>query len=203
MSAAQLINQTSGEVEFYTPPNIITAARFALGGRIMLDPASSEAANRTVGAARIFTREDDALSKVWQAETVWMNHPFHKGWKACDEHCKRKTCVEVNKKTGKARGHIYHDIPSNEDWLRKLLNEFAKGNVRRACCITFASTSEGWFRPLLDFPQCYLSPRTNYMLPDGEVYHGVTKGSVVTYLGGDVELFRRGFEGAGLGRVKI
>jgi hypothetical protein len=67
--------------------------------------------------------------------------------------------------------------------------------------ITYACTSEKWFQPLLQKPQCFLSPRTNYYLPDGSVKKGVTKGSVVTNFGADVSRFREAF--ASLGVVKI
>lgn len=74
MSAAQLINQTSGNVEYYTPAGIVGAARATMGG-IDLDPASSVTANRIVKAARFFTAIDDGLRQPW-AGRVWMNHPF-------------------------------------------------------------------------------------------------------------------------------
>ena len=44
-------------------------------------------------------------------------------------------------------------------------------------------------------------PVPNYYLPDGSVKKGVTKGSVVTYFGLDVEGFSEAF--ASLGVVKI
>lgn len=90
----------------------------------------------------------------------------------------------------------------NRTWIMKFIDSFERGRIRdAACCITFASTSEEWFRPLLDHPQCFLWPRTNYLKPDGSIYRGVTKGSVVTYLGRDVALFREAFKG--LGTVKV
>ena len=67
--------------------------------------------------------------------------------------------------------------------------------------ITFAATSEKWFRPLLLRPQCFLFPRTQYLLPDGSVKRGVTKGSCVTYFGPNVEAFAREF--SSLGEVKV
>lgn len=188
MNASQLINQSSGDVEIYTPKNIVDAARAAMGSRIDLDPASSAVANRTVQAARFLTRQDNGLAQSWACDTLWLNHPFSRGWVACDEHCQRKTCL--------TRGFHNHDnIPSNTDWITKLLSE--RENYRAACCITFASTSEDWFQPLMDFPQLYLSPRTNYMKPDGTLYKGVPKGSVVTLVKGCTGLFTRSFSGMG------
>src|SRR6267142_4963842 len=79
MNDHQLINQDSGNTEWFTPPKIIEAARKALGGRIWLDPASCAKANDHIQAYEYFDKEDDGLSKLWEAETVWLNHPFGRG----------------------------------------------------------------------------------------------------------------------------
>jgi len=146
MTSAQLINQTSGKTEYYTPPAIVLAAQRLLG-EIDLDPASSEKANATIQARRIYSER--GLEKPW-AGRVWLNHPFSR--------------------------------EGNPLWMRKLFCEFNHDHVTEALCITFAATSEQWFKPLLYHPQCFLVPRTNYLLPDGGVLKGVTKGSVVTFL---------------------
>lgn len=129
MNPAQLINQDSGNVEYYTPPEIIEAARATMGN-IDFDPFSCEAANRTIAAIWFSIKEDGelAFTRSWKFKeqtTVWMNHPFSRAM--------NKRCIE------------------------KLIHEFKAGNIHAACCITFASTSEAWFRPLLDYPQCFPS----------------------------------------------
>lgn len=166
-SSHQLINQDSGDVEYYTPPEIVEAARRTMGG-IDLDPASSETANLRVKAARIFTQADDGLSQPWEGR-VWVNHPFGR--------------------------------TTNAPWILKMDSEYKRGGVQHMCCITFAATSERWFQPLARQPQCFLSPRTNYFLPDGSLKRGVTKGSVVTYFGPDIAAFAREF--GVLGVVKV
>lgn len=60
--------------EWYTPPDVIAAARQVLGG-IDLDPASNDIAQKTVKASRYFTKEDDGLSQEWGGH-VWLNPPF-------------------------------------------------------------------------------------------------------------------------------
>jgi len=168
MNNAQLINQTSGAVEYYTPAPIIEAARRTMGS-ISLDPACCHAANMTVKATRYFTIADNGLAQNWIADTLWMNHPF-------------------------SRQH-------NAAWIKKLIHEYKSERTQQACCITFASTSEAWFRPLFNFPQCYLSPRTNYIGTNGRAVRGVSKGSVVTYLGPNVMHFAREFQE--LGKVMV
>lgn len=167
MNNAQQINQDSGNVEYYTPEYITSAARDCMGG-IDLDPASCIIANQTIKAETIYTIEDDGLKQEWFGR-VWMNHPFSK--------------------------------LVNARWINKLVAEFESGRVSQACCICFASTSEAWFRPLLEYPQCFFYKRTNYLTPDGAVKTGATKGSVVTYLGENVDAFAKSF--ITLGQVKI
>ena len=89
---------------------------------------------------------------------------------------------------------------NNPLWINKLVSEFEKGNVKQACCITYACTSEKWFAPLFSRPMCFLQPRTNYILPDGTLKKGVTKGSVVTYFGPDdrVDWFCENFKKLGV-----
>ena len=159
-TTAQLINQDSGDTEYYTPIEIINSARNTMGV-IDLDVASSSIANERVGAINYFTEVDNSLTKDWIGN-IWMNHPFSR----------------IN----------------NKVFIEKLVGEYDKGNITQACCITFAATSEKWFQPLFRFPQCFMSPRTNYFLPDGTLKKGVTKGSVVTYLGDNVEEFKKQFK---------
>ena len=163
MNSAQLINQDSGNFEYYTPTEIVEMARQVMGV-ITLDPFSSVEANKRVKASTFMDIYDDGLSKPWHGN-VWMNHPFSR--------MMNKACIE------------------------KLVSEYQSGNIKAACCITFAATSEAWFRPLLAYPQCFIHGRTNYYLSNGEKKTGVTKGSVVTYLGADIDQFRKIFSAIG------
>lgn len=192
MNNAQRINQDSGNVNWYTDQRIIEAAREVMGG-IDLDPASDVTGNARVRANYYFDEQGDGLSKPWTGR-VWMNHPFSRPENPCKSNCRKKIC--------KDRGHHVSEYqPGNEDWINNLVYEYLLGEVTEACCITFAATSEAWFQPLAHYPQCYLSPRTNYYDGGGNRVRGVTKGSVVTYLGPNVHKFAEVFRQ--FGTIKI
>lgn len=173
-------------------------------GGITLDPASSPLANRSVKADKIISldlgfaesgnlnRVTGGIQQAWSGN-VWMNHPFARTENPCTTNCTKKVC--------KKRGfHTDIRIDGNKEWIEKLVSEYRAGNIEQACCITFSSTSEAWFKPLLDFKQCFIYGRINYYLPDGSVKKGVTKGSVVTYLGENTGKFEDVF--GKIGKVK-
>ena len=169
MNNSQLINQDSGDFEWYTPIEIVNAAREVMGS-IDLDPASSELANLHIKAELIYTINDDGLSKNWVGN-IWLNHPFERN----------KTPL----------------------WIARYDSEYKNGNIKQACNITFANTDTSWFQILAKYPQCFLCPRTHFYNPLHPNRRSAnTKGSVVTYLGDNVDKFIEVFDG-NLGKVKI
>ena len=71
------VSFNSGNNEWYTPADIIEAARKTLGS-IDLDPASSEIANETVKATTFYTADDDGLAHEWR-DNIWLNPPYSSG----------------------------------------------------------------------------------------------------------------------------
>lgn len=65
---------STGENEWYTPEEYIKAAHSTMGG-IDCDPASSDEANKIVGAKTHFTIGDNGLEKSWHGK-IWMNPPY-------------------------------------------------------------------------------------------------------------------------------
>lgn len=68
------VTNNSGENEWYTPPKFIEAARIAMAS-IDIDPASSDAAQKTVMARKYYTAETNGLNQTWTGN-VWLNPPY-------------------------------------------------------------------------------------------------------------------------------
>ncbi len=212
MEAHQLILQSSGNTEIYTPPDIVDGWHEVLG-EIDLDPASSEIANRTIRAKTIYTepaydvlleRASDGapirryvdwggLSKPWCGK-VGNNPPFGSPECACKDGCTKKGCTK--------RGwHTATDLPGMNHWVNHFVGEYKATRLTEGIFLCFAATSEGWFQPLMQYAQCFPRKRTNYYLPDGTLYKGVTKGSCLTYVGPNVDRFAEVFES--MGTIKV
>lgn len=145
----QLINQDSGNTEWWTPKPIVQVAK-RLMGWIDLDPACSVEAWNYQGQHSGIHYADNGLEREWFGK-VWMNHPF-------------------------GRQH-------NMNWINRVVSTISDKEIEQACCITFASVSERWFQPLLQYPMFFFCGRINYIDPVSEKpVKGVTKGSVFTYL---------------------
>jgi ParB family chromosome partitioning protein len=197
MTPDQLINQDSGNVEYYTPEVVLKYVH-QMFPVIDLDPASNDIANKSVKAAHYFTKEDDALTQNWIGETVWLNHPFNKGELACKPKCVKKICNDPS--YHKYRGHcITEDIASNGDWVDYYLEQFALGNFKEAMNITFVNSSEAWCQKLLNAGlSCFIDGRTHFNDPQGNIKRGATKGCFITYLGNRTDEFRKIFSVLGV-----
>jgi hypothetical protein len=117
--------------EHYTPPEIIEAARYTLGGVIDLDPASCALANQVV-KARCFMYEG-ALDRDWtgpegEPATVWLNPP---GGKSDFETLEPLPRDENGKQNGPG-------IATAAVWWWKLLYEIKAGHVKAACFEAFS-----------------------------------------------------------------
>jgi hypothetical protein len=73
-SLADLNLEPHQSYEWYTPPAHVALVKRVLG-EIDVDPASCAFANKTVGARKFYTREQDGLTRPWKRR-VYLNPPF-------------------------------------------------------------------------------------------------------------------------------
>lgn len=106
ISTGAHVGQSTGESDWYTPAEYISAAVVVMGA-IDLDPATTAEANEVVGAEAIYTAEDDGLQHPWRGR-VWMNPPYSQPSISlfCDKLAKSyaqglvsEACVLVNNAT--------------------------------------------------------------------------------------------------------
>lgn len=164
------VSHNSGEEEWYTPPEIIEAARTVMG-RIDLDPASCEAANEIVQADRFFSREDDGLAQRW-----------------CDWHegQPRMVCLWMNPPY--TRGVI-------DQFAAKLTAAIDVRDIEQACVLVNNATETEWFQALLEYATaiCFIAGRLKYVNADGEAKGKPLQGQVVLYFGIDTDAFKQTF----------
>lgn len=159
--------------EWYTEEHIIGAVREVVG-QIDLDPASCTEANKIVKANRIYTIEDDGLSKPWIAETLWLNPP---------------------------RG-MEDRVSVQSIWVNRLIAHYRRKEVKEAMFIIRAVIGYHWFNKVWDICSnvCFLEERPSYY----RGYVGVSGGQdqitgAIFYLGLNVKKFQEKFRS--LGRV--
>lgn len=150
--------------EYYTPPEYVEAARKVMG-TIDLDPASCEAAQRWIRAARFYTKEDNGLQHEWEGR-CWLNPPYSK----------------TNGKSNQAT------------WSQKLINEYRSGRVSEAILLVKAALGYKWFEDFwCDWPVCFARERLSFIKADGSSDGQSKQGTAFFYFGESIEHFREVF----------
>lgn len=117
---------SNADVEWYTPPEYIEAARDVLR-EINLDPASNPTAQSVILADRFHTKDDDGLTHDW-AGKVWLNPPWGR---ACGQFvAKLVTHYQAGDVT---EAIVLLNSNSNEtEWFQPLWNHtlcFTRGRI--------------------------------------------------------------------------
>ncbi len=82
-SLAALTASTGNRTDCWnTPQEVVHALLDFFDGPVELDPCSNSATTPNIPCLRCLTEEDDGLSHLWEAETVFVNHPYSdsKNW---------------------------------------------------------------------------------------------------------------------------
>ena len=149
--------------EWYTPQQYVDAARELMGG-IDLDPATSEQANATVKAKKIYTIDDDGYAQAWKGK-VWLNPPYGR---------------EEGEGSNQAR------------WTLKLIEEYKAGRVAEAVLLVNAAPANKWFAPLWEYLVCFTDHRIRFQSPAGEA-NQPTHSNALVYLGKNKDGFIKHF----------
>jgi len=94
MAKSAHVTSATGYYEWYTPIEIIEAARATMGG-IDVDPATHLDAQKKIKASVCYTVENDGLKQEWPGR-VWMNPPY-------SQPLIEEFCVKLIKEIGEAR----------------------------------------------------------------------------------------------------
>lgn len=173
IQGTRVVQHSSESAEWYSPEPVPALARRLMGG-IDLDPASSAEANRTVGARRIYTAEQDGLGRSWEG-AVYLNWPG---------------------------GRDENNVSNAQLWVAKLLEEYWSGRTTEAVVLVFnAATSAEWFQPFWDHALCFPRGRLAFVRPGGVVGDSPSHSNAVAYLGERHDRFADLF--APLGRIVL
>lgn len=121
------VSFNNGNNEWYTPADIIEAAR-AVMGSIDIDPASNDIAQKVVKAKIYYTAETNGLNKKWTGN-VWLNPPYASELigKFVDKLIKEQEHYE--------QAIILVNNATETEWFRKIISIasavcFPKGRVK-------------------------------------------------------------------------
>jgi phage N-6-adenine-methyltransferase len=97
-------------------------------------------------------------------------------------------------------GRIWLNPPYGDEaskFVAKAIREYQAGNATEVLLLLKAATDTGWFRPLFDYPMCFIYGRISFVTGDGSESATATFPSVVVYLGQHYDEFRACFSEIG------
>lgn len=162
--------KSSNSNEWYTPEQCVTAVRNVLE-TIELDAASCKKANEVVKANSYYTIEDG--DKTWlpkeEGGLAWRGKVF------------------CNPPYGKLAGKF----------AAKAIQEYNAGRATEIIlCLSGYAFETKWFRPLFNYPRCWVYGRLKFRTPGGSS-NSSTTGTVFVYLGPNEDRFAEVFSGFG------
>lgn len=169
------VQHSSKQDDWGTPAWLIAKVKSVLG-EIDLDPASTSAANHTVGAKKFYTKEDNGLFMPWSGK-VFLNPPGGKNGKSSNTK-------------------LFWD---------KLSMSYENGEVSEAIFMCFSvealQTTQSCKYPIMNYPFCIPSKRVQFVNLLGEEKYAPSHSNAVVYLGRKPCAFAEAFND--VGRVRL
>jgi hypothetical protein len=120
-------------VEWFTPIEILDRVRKTFGGKIDLDPASCEEANKNVKASKFFTKEENGLCQKWHGK-VFLNPPYGR-----------------DRKNGQAA------------WSKRMISAYDSEEIEEGILLVNSATGNKWFKPLKERLICFPDFRIKFL----------------------------------------
>jgi ParB family chromosome partitioning protein len=114
MVSAREVLHSSRSVNWFTPTRFTEAARRVMGS-IDLDPASCEAANRLVMAAKYFDKDKNGLAQKWHGN-IFCNPPYGRGGQAAWS----KKMIEEYQSNNFNQGILLVNAATDTQWFQPL-----------------------------------------------------------------------------------
>jgi hypothetical protein len=159
---------SSSSNEYYTPLWLTSLVKDGLyDGQIDLDPASSHAANRQNVRALEYYTAEDDGLSRPWRGNVFLNPPY--GYRGQKSQA--------------------------DDWFRAAIRKYESGEIRSCVLVLKAAVGYQWFHKVYSYPCCFMYNKVHF-----EALHAPSKnphGTVVVYLGPDVDRFQQIFQAFG------
>lgn len=165
MSSSFQVLTSSESNEWYTPGNIIEAARKVMG-HIDIDPASCVLANQLVKSKKYYDITQNGFTKEWHGN-LWLNPPFGKKSK-------------------------YNGVIGASDWILKAHDQYKKLNVSQACILA-RGDSKGVKLLTANYIFCECD-RINFIDSGGIIGQRPVPGTKIFYLGENEDYFAYNFK---------
>jgi hypothetical protein len=158
--------------KWYTPKLLLDGVRDLFGGPIELDPCSDATAQASVKAKQYFSIDQDGLDlgNKWHGD-VFVNPPYSLATSG---------------------------VGMQELFLQRAVTEYDSGNIKQCILLLKCAVGYRWFDTVMGLPHCLLKERVAFVDghadPNGACGHVASFGSVLCYIGPNVDRFVQVFQ---------
>ena len=158
---SQPVHLKSASVQWFTPADLVkVVCQVFTGGQIDLDPCSDPLAQAVVQAQSFYTQACDELIRRWFGR-VYVNPPFGK----------------------------VGSMSVQGQFFEKAVAEYKAKHVQEVLLLLKAAVGYSWYNQALQYPHVLLTRRIAFARPTQSPTLATPHGSIVVYLGPNIERF--------------